>query len=118
MVWLLAGYPADMEKLLAMDPGLPERFPEANRFLFDDMTEEDLHPIMMQVGGSRFCCFPRKQLSECCIALRNFIVPPPVLSVMFWFVYAPLLTAIFTGVCAVPEDGLRAAKCKTGYSWF
>lgn len=40
IVWILAGYKKDMEKLFEHNPGLPSRFPST--FTFEDYTDEEL----------------------------------------------------------------------------
>ena len=43
VVWILAGYKADMEKMFEHNPGLPSRFPQ--RYHFADYTDEELLAI-------------------------------------------------------------------------
>lgn len=42
---LLAGYPAEMKKMLYGNPGLDSRIPESNRYYFDDYNVDELMQI-------------------------------------------------------------------------
>jgi stage V sporulation protein K len=52
MVVVLAGYEAQIEDLLAVNPGLKSRFSE--RLLFPDFTAEDAVQLLKQQLGSKY----------------------------------------------------------------
>jgi hypothetical protein len=52
MVVVLAGYEAQIEELLAVNPGLKSRFSE--RLLFPDFTAEDAVQLLKQQLGSKY----------------------------------------------------------------
>lgn len=51
-VVIFAGYKDDLQALYAQNPGFESRF--AGTFLFEDLTEPQLHSIMLSLIGNRF----------------------------------------------------------------
>lgn len=52
---ILAGYPEEMKKMWAMNPGFKSRIPESNIYQFDDFTEPELMEIAENYfSGNRF----------------------------------------------------------------
>lgn len=53
LVVIVAGYPDKMDHFLSSNPGLPRRFPQENRFQFQDYTPEELWAILSQMLQAR-----------------------------------------------------------------
>lgn len=71
--FILAGYSADMRKLLSEDPGLTRRFPEACRIRFDSYTAEELMHLLKLMAEDRGQIPTEEYLARSRLALSKFL---------------------------------------------